>query len=285
MGDVASDIAGLSWNANSVLWSVQIELAMIPLFPVLMYVSARLSVAANLAVCALLVLLSLLVWGRLPLWANAVLYLYCFYTGIILPQLLQHRKARRILDGGIVAIAGLLTLLVLDYLYNSNRLWMPYKFVADAAISAQILAFIMCRPENGAVSALAARPLVWLGDVSYSFYVYSLSLRLLISGWVLGMLAASPGNVSATALTLVIALATVLLALPLAAISHRWIELPGIALGRRWSQHLPRASMAAPIAGRIGATAKVGTGSARIGSSLRTSRAAEMKRVSSQLVS
>jgi peptidoglycan/LPS O-acetylase OafA/YrhL len=272
IGEVASDLAGLSWNANSVLWSVQIELAMIPIFPVLMAVSSRLSVAANLGVCAVLAALSLLLWSRLPPWANAGLYLYCFYAGIILPQLLQRRKARRILDSGVLAIAGLLTLLVLGYLYDSHRLWMPYEFVADAAISLQILAFIMCRPRNGAVSMLTARPLVWLGDVSYSFYVYSLSLQLLISGWVLGMLTAAPSNVLATVLTLVIALGTVLLALPLAAVSHRWIELPGIALGQRWSQRLPPVPLAA-IAGRIVAALNIRPAVARIGSGRWISRA------------
>jgi peptidoglycan/LPS O-acetylase OafA/YrhL len=271
IGDIASDLAGLSWNANSVLWSVQIELAMILVFPVLMYASARLSNVANLGVCALLAVLSLFVWGRLPLWANAVLYLYCFYAGIILPQLLQHRNARRILDSGALTIAGLLTLLLVDYLYASHRLWMPYKFVVDAVVSMQILGFMMRRPGNGVVSALAARPLVWLGDVSYSFYVYSLSLQLLISGWVLSLLAAPPDNLLATALTLLITLCTVLFALGMAAVSYRWIELPGIALGQRWSQRVPRVA----IADKLVAAAKARIAGAGIGSGRWTSRAGQ----------
>jgi peptidoglycan/LPS O-acetylase OafA/YrhL len=243
VGDVASDLAGGSWNANSVLWSVQIELVMIPVLPVLMYVSARLSQAANLAVCALLAAASLLLWGKLPLWLNAALYLYCFQAGIILPRLLGNGTARRIFSNGALTVAALLVLLLLDYLYDSHRLWMPYKFVADAAVSVQILGFIVCRPADGAVRWLGARPLVWLGDVSYSFYVYSLSLQLLTSSLLLPFLDAPPSDGLATVLTLVVILGTIALALPMAAMSHRWIELPGIAMGQKWSDRAARISM------------------------------------------
>jgi peptidoglycan/LPS O-acetylase OafA/YrhL len=256
--DVASDLAGVSWNANSVLWSVQIELVMIPVLRVLMYVSTRLSNAANLSVCAPLAGSSPLLWGKLPLGLNAALYLYCFHAGIILPRLLGNGTARRILGNGALTIAALLALLLLDYLYDSHRLWMPYKFVADAAISVQVLGYIMCRPAVGAVRWLGARPLVWLGDVSYSFYVYSLSLQLLVSAWLLGFLDAPPGNGLATALTLVVILGTIALALPMAAISHRWIELPGIAQGQTWSRRVARVSIA-PSLDRIVAAAKAKT--------------------------
>jgi peptidoglycan/LPS O-acetylase OafA/YrhL len=251
-------MAGMPSNVNGVLWSVQVELVMIPVLPVLMYVGARLSNAANLAVCALLAVASLLLWGKLPLWLNAVLYLYCFHAGIILPQLLRDGTARRVLSNAALTIGGLVALLVLDYLYSSNRLWMPYKFVADAAISAQLLGFIMCRPAAGAVRWLGARPLVWLGDVSYSFYVYSLSLQLLVSGFLLRFLDAPPSNGPATALTLVVIFGTIAAALPLAAISHRWIELPGIAQGQVWSRRVAGVSIAA-VLDRIVAAAKAKT--------------------------
>jgi peptidoglycan/LPS O-acetylase OafA/YrhL len=258
VGGVASDLAGVSWNANSVLWSVQIELVMIPVSPVLMYVSARLSNAANLAVCALLAASSLLLWGKLPLWLNAALYLYCFHAGIILPQLLRGGTARRIFSNGALTIAALLALLVLDYLYASHRLWMPYEFVADAAISLQLLGFILCRPDDGTVRWLEARPLVWLGDVSYSFYVYSLSLQILVSGLLLRFLAAPPSDGLAIGLTLLVILGTIALALPMAAISHRWIELPGIAMGQKWSDRAAHIAMATSV-GQMIAAAKAKT--------------------------
>ena len=46
-GQIATDLAGLSWHANPVLWSVQIELAMILLLPLLMIASERLSLQMN----------------------------------------------------------------------------------------------------------------------------------------------------------------------------------------------------------------------------------------------
>jgi peptidoglycan/LPS O-acetylase OafA/YrhL len=72
IGDVASTLAGIPSNVNGVLWSVQVELVMIPVLPVLMYMSARLSNAANLAVSGLLAASSLLLWGKLPPGASTV---------------------------------------------------------------------------------------------------------------------------------------------------------------------------------------------------------------------
>jgi peptidoglycan/LPS O-acetylase OafA/YrhL len=239
-GQIVRDLAGLSWNVNSVLWSVQIELAMILLLPGAMYVAGRLNGTANAAVLALLAYLSLFLWGKVPGWCNALLYLYCFYAGIILPQLMQNRRVAGLLTNGLATIGGLLALLVIDFLYNTNRLWLPYKFVANTLISAQILGFIMLRPGDKSVTWLGARPLVWLGDISYSFSVYSMSLQLLIAAGLLSQLHAPPSNGLATMLVLAIAVGTIGAALVMASISHRWVELPTIVIGQKWSQATPQ---------------------------------------------
>jgi peptidoglycan/LPS O-acetylase OafA/YrhL len=233
--EIVSDLAGLSWNVNSVLWSVQIELAMILLLPMLMYVSSRLSAVFNIVGFAVLAMLSLRLWGKLPGWANALLYLYCFYAGIVLPQMLRDARLAQLLANGWLTLATLPALLAVDFLYNTNRLWLPYKFIADALISTQLLGFIMSHPGSRSVAWLGARPLVWLGDVSYSFYVYSMSLQILIAAGMLSLLHARPGHGLATVLTLGIAAGTVSAALAMAAISHRLAELPSIAMGQRWS--------------------------------------------------
>ena len=240
---IVSDLAGLSWNVNSVLWSVQIELAMIPLFPLLMHVGARLRPRANLAFCGVLALISTLLWGKLPAAANAVLYLYCFHLGIILPRLYGDRRSHALLANGPATAGALLALLIIELMFLTHRLWMPYKYVADALISTMILGYIVTRPRSAAVAWLAARPLVWLGDVSYGFYVYSLSFQLVIAAAVLSSLQAPPTDAMATMLTIVITLATVVAALACAAVSRRWIELPGIALGQKWSQAISPAAL------------------------------------------
>ncbi len=76
--------------------------------------------------------------------------------------------------------------------------------------------------------ALGWRPLLWLGVVSYSFYLWHLMLIRRLDD-VAALSGIGWGAVAAAAL-----LATVLVAW----LSHRLVEAPGIALGRRWARAL-----------------------------------------------
>lgn len=71
--------------------------------------------------------------------------------------------------------------------------------------------------------------LVWLGGCSYSLYLFHPPLKALLQP-----LAARSGSTSLALLTAGALLACVLLA----ALMHRWVELPAQALGKRWSRRL-----------------------------------------------
>jgi len=71
--------------------------------------------------------------------------------------------------------------------------------------------------------------LVWLGGCSYSLYLFHPPLKALLQP-----LASRSGSAALALLTLAALLACVLLA----ALMHRWVELPAQALGKRWSQSL-----------------------------------------------
>lgn len=76
---------------------------------------------------------------------------------------------------------------------------------------------------------LEARPLVYLGSISYSFYINSLlSIHIATK---IALLLTSPGPMA----TVVTALLAVALNLALSAVTYQLIERPGIALGRRLS--------------------------------------------------
>lgn len=81
--------------------------------------------------------------------------------------------------------------------------------------------------EGGFVRrAMGWRPVLWLGLVSYSFYLYHLAAILALKdvqpladlGWV------------------AVAVAALAVSILVAWISHRLVEVPGIAAGRRWSK-------------------------------------------------
>jgi peptidoglycan/LPS O-acetylase OafA/YrhL len=228
---IATDFAGLSWHANPVLWSVQIELAMIVLLPLLMIASERLSLRMNVVAGLSLAALSLACWGKLPPWANAVLYAYCFYAGLILPQALQNARFRSFAGNGWMAIAGLCTLLVIDFLYSTHQLSLPRKFVVNAVVGFQIIAFILLCDHHA--RWLLWRPLVRLGDISFSFYVYSFPIQLMVAGWTLASLGSAPSAMAASCLTLAITVATVVISLVVAEISYRSVELPAMMASKR----------------------------------------------------
>jgi peptidoglycan/LPS O-acetylase OafA/YrhL len=63
--------------------------------------------------------------------------------------------------------AGLCALLVVDILYYTNRIWMPQKFILNAVVSSQIIAFVLLA-DRQAAGWLLWRPLLRLGDISFS---------------------------------------------------------------------------------------------------------------------
>jgi peptidoglycan/LPS O-acetylase OafA/YrhL len=89
---------------------------------------------------------------------------------------------------------------------------MPQKFIFDAVVSFQII---------GSFSSLANRRrggccgVSWcvLGDISFSFYVHSFPLQLIVGGWDARVLTSAPSAMAASVLTLAITVATSSLAL------------------------------------------------------------------------
>jgi peptidoglycan/LPS O-acetylase OafA/YrhL len=235
--NVVKNLLALQTYINSVLWSVQIELAMIPVLPVAVRLASRTPLWGDALLFAALVLASLLFWGKAP---NVVTYAYCFYLGVVLPKLLTRRIWASLLGSSACLTICLLLLIPIEILYASNRLWLPYKFVLDTVIGGDIIAFVLLRPRAALCRMLEHRALVWLGDVSYSFYAYAMT-SLIAAGYA-GFRLAPPAWVAsdagATAMTLVIAIGSIGLTLALAGPSYRYIERPAIAHGRDWGRDL-----------------------------------------------
>jgi peptidoglycan/LPS O-acetylase OafA/YrhL len=80
---IIMNVFGLSWRINSVMWSVQIELFVIPLLPL-----GLLAIQRFVPRQTLIVLIGLCIAGALLLNhddARPVAYLYCFYIGMLIP--------------------------------------------------------------------------------------------------------------------------------------------------------------------------------------------------------
>jgi peptidoglycan/LPS O-acetylase OafA/YrhL len=85
-------------------------------------------------------------------------------------------------------------------------------------------------------SVLSARPLRWLGDISYSFYAYATPMMIVIA---LGVLIATPeawrhSQVGSIALFWITLAATLAIVLPTSYASFRLLELPASRLASRF---------------------------------------------------
>jgi peptidoglycan/LPS O-acetylase OafA/YrhL len=230
---IVLNMLGIRTDLNTPLWSVQVELAYIAALPVLFAVSSRLPLAFDLAVAAALVAFGIAKFDHaaVPLGAKLV---YCFYLGLLLPKAVAAPAARRVLASGIVTLAAVAAVVVIEVAWFFAPRLSAWKYAVDALASFQLLGFVLIRPEAGLSRAMTMRPLVWLGDVSYSLYVFAMPIQFAVIAFVLVPIigAAPPSAAFASGLTALLVVATTAVALPVAAASYRWIELPAIKLGR-----------------------------------------------------
>jgi peptidoglycan/LPS O-acetylase OafA/YrhL len=236
-GILLKNLFGLSHSINSVLWSIQIEPMMIVLLPPMAWLSARTSLALDVVIVAVLYLGAAKFWSAAP---NVALFAYCFYLGVALPKFITNDRAARWLGNGFGIMVALSLLVPVEYLYVSGRLWLPYKFLVDAVVSAYLLAFVLLRPDCKGAGFLDRSALGWLGDVSYSFYCYAMAV-LLIVAWVLLTVIPTPfatSDLGATVIVLAAAGSCVAISLVLAAISFAFVEQPSMAMGRAWSKQI-----------------------------------------------
>jgi peptidoglycan/LPS O-acetylase OafA/YrhL len=235
--DVMLNLAGIHTEINGPLWSVQIELEIAPFLPLLVLIADRLDARLIAPMYAALGVASPLLWYVAP---NAVLYAYSFYLGIALPRILASRGIAAVARRPTTLVLCLIVLLPTEWAYCTGRLWLPYKFTLDAIVSAEIIGFVILRPAGALSAQLRRRPLVVLGNLSYSFYAFHLSVLVLLATALLSVLPtdAFENDLIATVTDVVLAIGSVALALAMAALSYVLVERRGTEWGRRYGARL-----------------------------------------------
>lgn len=211
------------------LWSITVELVG-SLLVLILAIGVRGSTARMSFAVVLLAAVSLLLphSGRAAIIAT---YMVHFAIGASIPHWIGQLDRIGIGQARIAAAACLVVMAAFRLLGGWNfTQWYsaPVPALAEGVAAAVLIALVVTRRE--AFGWLAARPLVVLGDISYSVYLLHFPIMAavaIVGGGMLGL--AAFGIWPLSALTLM--LATLALTLPLALFSYRWIELPGIALG------------------------------------------------------
>jgi peptidoglycan/LPS O-acetylase OafA/YrhL len=237
---IAHNVVTFSKGYNGALWSVQVEFWMIVILPVMVFAGRFTSTWA-----ALLIAIALCLLGRLMIWPALsgsdfafVTYLYAFWLGLTLNKLVFAigRHSRILCNGPLAAISFLMMLWLLRK--TASGLDFGTKLICDGPLSVPIIAWASVEGRSIPARILTWRPLVWVGDVSYSFYAYGTPMLVIIAVFIVPLLPAwavyTPW--SATAITMICAAAATIVLLPLATLSYRFIERPGIRAAARISE-------------------------------------------------
>jgi peptidoglycan/LPS O-acetylase OafA/YrhL len=227
-GMVLDNLALISVYLNHIAWSLQVELAGSLFLPFAYFVCRRSGLWLNALVLALLVVLAWQVTHLL------LLFLYCFYAGLMLPQLVERlsrslggASGQTLLFLGIVLLCG-------GYTFAGPQS-LQGRILLETLGSVLIIAHLV-HEENRAswVSRFLSRPLIrQLGRYSYSFYL----LHYILLYWLAYVVFE---NVSAEMLLamplffgFIFMLITVPLTYYLAGVVYRNVEVPMINLGKK----------------------------------------------------
>ena len=233
---VAKTIAaffGVGTSLPVPLWTLFVELVGSLLMPGIVFVFARGRRAAFL-LTGFLLAFSLIYGQHTRLWVGE--YLVDFALGasitMIAPVFLwlgaTPSRAR---------ISALTSCAVLAF----GRLLGPWDFTNHyhAPIPSTIEAFsAMCLIGTIVLGTthfpiLRHRLSIFLGDISYSLYLLHASVLVFVAGFGQEVFKIPLFTTNATLATLSLAFFTLLITIPLATLSYRYIELPGIELGKR----------------------------------------------------
>ena len=216
-------------------WTIGIEQKFYLVWPVIAFLLiARIRfmrpVIWALALCTLLAL-TLMVSSS---FVHYVVILFGCGLAILMHSAASFRVARYLATrlAGVIGLAGLIIVLPLAPTISAH-------FHGDAA-TILIFGFFAAVALPGICATtftsrvLSAPPLRWMGDRSYSIYL----LQVLAGELVVGVV---PGGPSLRTF-----IAVVIVVLILADVLHRWVELPGIRLGKRLVDRRARSRGRAP---------------------------------------
>ncbi|MEK6302019.1 MAG: acyltransferase [Acidobacteriota bacterium] len=225
---------------DPVLWSLVHEMRVSLVFPVVVFVVTRFwwrrSLAVAVAVTLVAFVLAFAIYRGTGISSDVPATLHYMAMFIIGALLAKHHDALTTRFNRFQRTTKWLVLsgAILAYTY---RWWfLPHQRVLhfdifnDWAATAGVSVFIVCALASAKVSRLLhTRPLLFLGRISYSLYLYHAIVLLAALHLLFGLLP----------LTVIYAMSLIATILVSTAM-YRLVEVPSIEIGRRWSSPRPR---------------------------------------------
>jgi peptidoglycan/LPS O-acetylase OafA/YrhL len=232
---------------NGVIWTLVHEMRISLLFPLLVWIVLRFRWTVGLALCPVFSVagygIYYLNWhysAFMPDW-TAVLwsmqFVPMFLGGAMLAKYREPIVARfrRLREGGRAALLFFgLVCYTYPYAVLPSAEWMHFGLVNEtvAAVGACIC-IIAALGNVGFANVLRLGSIRFLGKISYSLYLYHLVVLLALAQWTGGR-------------WWLLWTGTVVLSVALAALSHRFVELPSIRWGKAVASQYDRLTLRKP---------------------------------------
>jgi peptidoglycan/LPS O-acetylase OafA/YrhL len=232
--ELALNAMGASSSLNSPAWSIKIEILVSLLFPALFVLSR----SRRFALPFLLLLILLMFVVPNP---RATAYVNVFAASFFLGAL-AYRWGRPWAEwylGKSALFRYVLFAAVMMIFVTSRRIFSPVSFISPNTVFIEMFCatFVVLVALYGHSRILATKPLLWLGEISYSVYLVHVPILFVVTHLALryGMIPATGNQWLPVSLLMG---ATLALTLPFATVTHRLIEAPGQALGSRLGRSL-----------------------------------------------
>jgi peptidoglycan/LPS O-acetylase OafA/YrhL len=232
---VVANFAMASWTMNLVVWSLYAEVCAAPFLPVFHRLARKANGWVDLASLSALIAVTLFTWEHL--WSR---YLFAFYLGMMVETrgLAWARLLERRLGGSWQAVALAYVLMMLPNTFSAHR--SPAVILAEAAGAFTIISLIVASEGREPFRSLE-RPLTrWNGRLSYSFYLWHFFIMTIAVRALYARLPADAMRQFEIPIIVATAAITVAVALGIAQLSYKWIEMPSVALGRRLASQWTR---------------------------------------------
>jgi peptidoglycan/LPS O-acetylase OafA/YrhL len=253
----------ISTRLNVVYWTLAVELLASLLFAPLFFLDQRLKWIGNGALLLVLLLLSWSFFNHLHLIYRffgplrlLCGYFFCFQIGIIVNRLRSHKTGHTLFKPDAALVILGLALLCLAHSAIADMLSIPrdagdpaggpldYYEVVLEALGSGLLVYGASGASLGIVHvALGSSPLRYLGAISYP--IYAIHLCILKPVFVFAVTHFGGAISGRPPLGPLFALATVIpLSIAASHILHKFVEIPGIELGRKAIKKLSSARTA-----------------------------------------
>jgi len=225
-------------SLNQPIWSLQYEMLAYLYFPIQLYISRRIGILSSLLIIIFLICLNINSHGYsfygILVYPTALL---CFQLGIEVPRF-GKKLVALIHSGDILFYIGLICILIPLPIYNLVFTYNLGICNSIIAIGAFVLISVISYGEFHLKKIFLFTPIVFLGTISYSFYLFHLPILEFVYSnlphtWITWSNTHGPFGNSILYIGIMRIFLTLIILIPMSWISYRYVELPMIRVGNK----------------------------------------------------